>query len=544
MPEGFDILGRKMEPGLGAETPTDFADRVGQEYLRERPESHRKGTGQYFTAPQVARFMAGWCRTEGATLRILDPGAGAGILACALCEALAVRTARPQRIQLTAYETDTALAERLHASLRYAEEWLFGGGIAFEFRICAEDFVLAHAGQLGDAGLFADQAQTGSMFDVVIANPPYFKIPKSDRRAQAAAEIVHGQPNIYALFMAMAAALLRPGGELLCISPRSFASGPYFRQFRQFFFARMQPARLHLFQSRREAFQRDEVLQENVILRAARRERDETADKNAVVVVSSSEGVADLTEADCRTVPLAEILNPAQERTLHIPAEARDSRVAGIVRRWPGSLQTYGLAISTGPVVPFRATQYIEAQGEVPATHAPLLWMQHIQPMRTTWPLVLARKLQYLRVEGTPAPLLTPNKNYVLLRRFSSKEQARRLIAAPYQASCLNTAWLGLENHLNYLYRPGGELTPEETYGLAALLNSALMDTYFRISCGHTQVNAMEIRVLPLPPLEVIREIGARCLAAPFVETEAIVNDTLQIDHDLLREERARYVAN
>ena len=62
-------------------------------------------------------------------------------------------------------------------------------------------------------------------FDVVISNPPYFKIGKADPCATAASIVVHGQPNIYALFIAVGATLLRQGGDFITITPRSFASG-------------------------------------------------------------------------------------------------------------------------------------------------------------------------------------------------------------------------------------------------------------------------------------------------------------------------------
>lgn len=68
-----------------------------------------------------------------------------------------------------------------------------------------------------------------------------------------------------------------------------------------------------------------------------------------------------------------------------------------------------------------------------------------------------------------------------------------------------------IENHLNYIYRPGGDLSSEETRGLAALLNSSLMDTYFRRFSGNTQVSATELRALPLPPLELIIALGELC---------------------------------
>lgn len=41
-------------------------------------------------------------------------------------------------------------------------------------------------------------------------------------------------------------------------------------------------------------------------------------------------------------------------------------------------------------------------------------------------------------------------------------------------------------------------------------MNSAITDRYFRIVNGNTQVNAAELRILPLPPLGVIKNIGEK----------------------------------
>ena len=70
--------------------------------------------------------------------------------------------------------------------------------------------------------------------------------------------------------------------------------------------------------------------------------------------------------------------------------------------------------------------------------------------------------------------------------------------------------YLALENHLNYVYHAERELSVDEVYGLTALFNSALLDRYFRIISGNTQVNATEIRTIPFPRLEQVAAIGQR----------------------------------
>ena len=65
-----------------------------------------------------------------------------------------------------------------------------------------------------------------------------------------------------------------------------------------------------------------------------------------------------------------------------------------------------------------------------------------------------------------------------------------------------------MENKLNYIYRPKGHLARTEVMGIVALLNSELFDTYFRTFNGNVNVSATELRAMPMPPLETIKEIG------------------------------------
>jgi adenine-specific DNA-methyltransferase len=368
------------------------------------------------------------------------------------------------------------------------------------YTVIQEDFVLRNGDALTNP--------PGQQFDVVISNPPYLKLPKSDPRVQLAEPIVHGQPNLYALFMAVGAALLQDGGHTLFITPRSYAAGQYFSRFRDYFFSRMRPRAFHLFESRRDVF--DEVLQESLVTLAERSTRDRD------VILSSSPNFS-FHPITRRTRSIDEVLSA--DGVVHLPISDEDHAVTRIVHSWTGSLHQYGMEISTGPVVPFRAANWVVSEGDISLTHAPLFWMQNVRPMDCTWPV--SREGQYLTLDGANK-LLLPNRNYVLLRRFTAKEERQRLVAAPYLTT-LNSRFIGLENHLNYIYKPDGELSADETRGLAVLLNSSLMDTYFRIFSGNTQVSATELRKLPLPPLNAITEMGR--LAAASRNPDTLINE-------------------
>ena len=210
-------------------------------------------------------------------------------------------------------------------------------------------------------------------------------------------------------------------------------------------------------------------------------------------------------------------------KVLRLPICDNDDDVLALVDSWQNSLGSMGLNISTGPVIPFRATELIGREGEVPASHVPLLWMNHVRTMQAIWPLN-RHKPEYIKRSGSEA-ILVPNRNYVLIRRFSAKEEARRLTAAPYIAADFAIPEIGLENHLNYVHRPCGTLSEDEAWGLAALYNSRILDTWFRAVNGNTQVSATELRAMPLPTREMIITLGRRVkhLTNPLAELDVLV---------------------
>ena len=507
------------------ERPANYADRVGMWYVAQRSAEYRKEHGLYLTPVPVADFMAEKIKVNNSKFRILDPAAGSGILCCAVVESVASRNATPAAIELVAYEVNVSLATALRAVLQYLANWCRCiHGVIVDVRVEFTDFILAQAGVLQFSGQLPPKQTKDRNFDVVISNPPYFKISKSDPRAAVAFPVVHGQPNIYALFMAISASLLRKQGDFVFITPRSFASGFNFRQFRTFFFNLIRPTTVHVFGSRRDTFSRDDVLQENIIVSGIRQDGWHQDQQELRLTISSTSGVLDLDELNVFNVSMNVALNlETEDKVLRLPLNDDDREALTLVDSWPCSLHRFGLKISTGPVVPFRASALIESDGKVPASYVPLLWMNHVRSMRTTWPLN-QRKAEYIKRSGAEA-LLLPNKNYVLIRRFSSKEEPRRLTAAPYVADTFDIPEVGFENHLNYIHRPNGALSRDEALGLAALYNSRLLDTYFRAANGNTQVSATELRSIPLPTHETIIALAQRMkhLSDPIQNLDATV---------------------
>ena len=161
---------------------------------------------------------------------------------------------------------------------------------------------------------------------------------------------------------------------------------------------------------------------------------------------------------------------------------------------------------------------------------APLIWLHNIKDMEYIFPLKKGIKESYIIDSKESRKLLLKNKNYVLIRRFSSKDDKIRLICAPYFASESKYERIGIENHLNYIYRPNGELSDEEIWGISALFGSKLFDTYFRTFNGNTQVGASELKQIKIPLLEEIVMIGRilkNTIHPSKIEIENIINNVL-----------------
>jgi adenine-specific DNA-methyltransferase len=332
-------------------------------------------------------------------------------------------------------------------------------------------------------------------------------VNQKDTRARLVKDIAQGRTNMYTMFMSLAASSLRAGGRYVSITPRSFASGAYFSHFRRQFFATIAPELIHLFDSRRAAFEDAQVLQENIILAGVK--KGVVSVDPPSVAISRSRGLDDLAHPLIQRAPRRFIIDDKQkDPVLHLPDSDIDTHLLQAFRRWNAILATYGLEISTGPVVPFRSSDMLASVDKVKQGEAvPLLWLQHVRRMHVAWPLQNFEKPQGVLRQASQK-LFVKNATQVILRRFSAKEEPRRITAAVLPGGTFGTEQIALENHLNYLYRPGGTLSYEEAVGIAAFLNSTLVDRYFRITNGNTQVNATELRKLPLPPWERLARIG------------------------------------
>lgn len=504
------------------ELPHCYADRLGLEYSANVSLQHKKTEGQFFTPIGIAELMGSFAKPVAGDIRILDPGCGVGILSTALIESLVQSNKVINSIELSAYETDRDLIPYTEAQFTYLKKWLKAKDIELKYAIQNEDFILSNIDKLQSNIPY--KQNTDQRYDFVISNPPYFKLSKDDTRVKKTRGRITGQTNIYSLFMSMSAKLLNPTGQIIFIIPRSFTSGSYFKEFRESFFKIIRPERIHLFDSRRDTFGRDKILQETMILKG--RVRKSLSAK--AVTISSSHGLRDIDSPLIKTYEEGKLIDlSSQEKIFHLPTNDTEESIVDLFKSWNGNLKKYNIQISTGPVVAFRSWDFIHEQYSNGTLFlAPLFWLHNVQKMVLEWPNYRAGKGQYISIKKESKSILIPNKNYILLRRFSAKDDKSRLVAAPYFSNFIEAEFIGVENKVNYIYRPNGHLDRNEVVGLCALLNSELFDSYFRIFNGNVNVSATELREMTLPPLEIIKEIGDRIILTNDFSLENI-NDLI-----------------
>ncbi|CAN5304830.1 Eco57I restriction-modification methylase domain-containing protein [soil metagenome] len=472
------------------------ASRLSKQATKELDAAQRVELGQFFTPSDIATFMASMPAMEGETFRILDPGAGTGMLSAAVIARLCVARRRPRSISLTVYEVDAMLRPALRATVARCAQDCASVGVAFSADIRTEDFIEGAVRAIVEIGPSAV-----AQYDLAILNPPYRKLRADSWHRALLREVGVETSNLYTAFLSLALRLTKPGGEMVAITPRSFCNGTYFRGFRGDLLSRFRFRRIHVFERRDDAFREDSVLQENIIFCGVR-----TTESVATVVVSSSngEGVSHSTERIVRTSEV--VRSDDREAFIRIVPEEAGDELASRVSALPAMLSDLGLTVSTGRVVDFRARQWLRM--EAGPADAPLIYPHHMTGGFVEWPRVHAKKPNAIAVTVGSQSLLVPGGVYVLVKRFSAKEEPRRIMAAVYDARRARSPLVGIENHLNYFHINGGGLPLELAKGLAVYLNSTAFDTYFRQFSGHTQVNATDLRNVAYPSRDTLLEFG------------------------------------
>lgn len=530
--------------------------------------------GQFMTPPAVAQLMAElFTPNAQEDCRLLDAGAGQGQLSLAFLERCAREEQRRpglgfRRVQVTAHEVDAGLFTALERRLHEAQSRLqsaSSGRVSVDVQAILGDFLLQPFPLASDGHAACLHGYTH-----VILNPPWRKLHRASMQRRALEK--HGLPactNLYTAFAARALQQMAPGGQMVAILPRSFCTGAYHLPFRRFLLSRCALHHVHVFDLRRQVF--EGVTQECVIVHLQAGARQEavtvTACRDARLeavrsrrfafeeIVSAQDGQrfiripvpsgSQRLQSSARPAPLSADFAPAA------PAVSSASSMAHPAANFSCRLSDLGVRVFTGPVVAFRARPFLREAA--PALHeleqwAPLLHAHHIRDALIDLP-ANSGGMSGARLQNKPLAIarneqtqksLRPAGFYCVLKRITSKEQRRRLVAGVLDpqrllsglkghaghgicsgasggcADSLATApvpelFIGFENHLNVLCLGDGRdpRAADLAYGLCAFFNSTAAEEQFRQFGSSTQVNAGDLKQMRYPSLPALLRLGA-----------------------------------
>lgn len=459
-------------------------------FVASIPKKDRKRYGQFFTAEKTAVHMANMFNFDlnKSHLHILDAGAGTGLLSAAVVSRL-VELNYQGHIHLVCYETDRNVLPVLVRNLDLLKQYS-----NFSYTVIDDNYITSQNFEL----LFDDNA---CCFDYIIGNPPYVKLHKSAPEALVMPQVCHGSPNMYFLFWAMGLYNLKENGELVYIIPRSWTSGAYFEKFRKYLFEHATIQEMHLFASRDKVFKQEPILQETMIIRV---KKTNVRPESVSVSSSSTSEFNDLKEY---TVPYDIVVSKNQY--VFLVTSNNEAEVLNRMSRLKYTLPELNLKMKTGLIVDFRSKEVLRDDNEEEA--CPLFYSSHIQNGKVIWPI--GRQGEYIVTKKQS--FLQPNGNYLFVKRFTAKEEKRRLQCGMYrQKDYPNFDYISTQNKINFIACQSLCVL----YGMYALLGSSLYDQYYRILNGSTQVNSTEVNTIPVPDRSTIEAMGNELMSMSISE--------------------------
>jgi adenine-specific DNA-methyltransferase len=478
---------------------------IGSTYAAMLPPETRARRGVYYTPPPLVQRLMDRAETAGidwSTARALDPACGGGGFLGPMARRMVVALRGCDR---------SVILRSIGARLRGAEIDPFAAWMSQIFleatlhvMLGGADGKAASAVDVGDS-LTRPQAAD---FDLVMGNPPYGRVTLRPSQREEYRRSLFGHANLYGVFLDLAIRKTRPrGGVIAYVTPPSFLSGEYFKRLREVLVREAGPVSLDLVSERTGVF--EGVLQETLL---AVYRRGRAARSVNVEFVDASETAVRVEGGDSIELPS----RPEDPWILPRSREAVD--ISRRLRALPGRLASWGYGVSTGPLVWNRHKNQLRARPD--GNTVPIVWAEAIGA-DGAFSFGAARRSRrpYCSI-GPSEQWLLVRRSCVLLKRTTSKEQRRRLIATRLPPEFIaEHGAVTVENHLNMIV-PIVADPPVDTATLAAFLNSEVADRAFRCISGSVAVSAYELEALPIPLAAEMQELSRALETASRVEVE------------------------
>lgn len=483
----LDASARGMADALGkaaASLPlTEAAHGLASLYTVLLPGHDRSALGAFYTPPALVERLielAEEAGTDWSKASILDPAAGGGAFLLPIAQRIA------QSLQFT--DANFVLSH-LGRRLKGLELDPHAAG----FAQTGLDLLLAPLSRATGrpAPRIVEvcntlEAAPKATYDLVIGNPPYGRVRLSDEQRRRFARGLFGHANLYGIFTDIALRWAKPQAVIAYLTPTSVLGGQYFSALRRLLSEDAPPEAIDFVHSRRGVF--EDALQETMLVLFRRRGKPGPVQIHYVTLENEREALV------VRNGTIALPSDP--EAPWLAPRSPEQSSLAVNASRLTARLSDWGYRVSTGPLVWNRFKDQLHER--LGRGRYPLIWAESVSANGIFAFKALKRNHSpYFEIQPGDDWLLVRDA-CVLVQRTTSKEQARRLIAAELPDGFIRPhKAVVVENHLN-MVRPVGK-PKVSAAALAAVLNSGVVDQVFRCISGSVAVSAFELEALPLP---------------------------------------------
>jgi adenine-specific DNA-methyltransferase len=226
-----------------------------------------------------------------------------------------------------------------------------------------------------------------------------------------------------------------------------------------------------------------------------------------MITVSSSVDSIDFSHNTQLIVPY-DVVVSGKDKYVYLVRTQDEINVMKSVNAIGKPMPSIGLKMKTGLTVDFRNRELL--RNSVGDHIVPLFYAHHIRDGQVIFPI--GKENEYMTDE-LPG-MVQLNRNYLFVKRFTSKEERRRLQCGVYLARQFpEYKKISTQNKINFIDTiDGSEMTEELVFGLYIILNSSLYDMYYRILNGSTQVNATEMNAIPVPAKHEIERLGRKMM--------------------------------
>lgn len=333
-----------------------------------------------------------------------------------------------------------------------------------------------------------------SRFNFVVGNPPYFKIKDlSDELKNVFSESIYGHPNAYGLFIHAGIEMLIKEGRLGFIVPRSMLSGLYFKNLRNFVEKSTSIREIVYISERKKIF--EDVLHGTMILSLERGKKD-----NSSVNVTFAQSTRDIdTTSTIVHVDKDQVIQRLNGTTVWFVADSLGvyNIIDRIIREHPLlSGEEINCRAKTGQIVWNRVKPLLTVTPET--NSLPLVWATDVGKFSFSFNRLGAVRPCYLKVKQKTESLIVREPG-ILVQRITADEQPSRIVACIPEEFCKKEQkGYFVENHLNLIQQIGVK-NIIDLYFLLGVLNSEIVEFFFRAMNGNTQVSATELNLLPIP---------------------------------------------